>query len=121
MTTGFDVSELQRWSAVPLRLIVGYGFIATATPRSRMGRISLLRRFRGWGSGATADGVGDNRVRTPRRSRLLVGAYIPVDQSSADCDSGWWRSSPCICRTGSARSSFAAVTASGPQFGPPGI
>src|SRR4029450_6091812 len=25
---GFDVSTLRRWSAVPLRLIVGYGFIA---------------------------------------------------------------------------------------------
>jgi uncharacterized membrane protein YphA (DoxX/SURF4 family) len=28
VTTGFDVSTLRRWSAVPLRLIVGYGFIA---------------------------------------------------------------------------------------------
>src|SRR6185295_4461648 len=26
--TRFDISELQRWSTVPLRLIVGYGFIA---------------------------------------------------------------------------------------------
>jgi uncharacterized membrane protein YphA (DoxX/SURF4 family) len=28
VTTGFDVSKLQRWAALPLRLIVGYGFIA---------------------------------------------------------------------------------------------
>ena len=27
MTTGFDVSKLQRWAALPLRLIVGYGFL----------------------------------------------------------------------------------------------
>ena len=28
MTTGFDASTLHRWAALPLRLIVGYGFIA---------------------------------------------------------------------------------------------
>jgi len=28
VTTGFDVSRLRRWSALPLRVIVGYGFIA---------------------------------------------------------------------------------------------
>ena len=28
MTTHFDVSKFQRWAAIPLRLIVGYGFIA---------------------------------------------------------------------------------------------
>ena len=28
MTTSFDVSGFRRWAAIPLRLIVGYGFIA---------------------------------------------------------------------------------------------
>jgi len=28
VTRGFDVSTLRRWSPVPLRVIVGYGFIA---------------------------------------------------------------------------------------------
>jgi hypothetical protein len=37
MRTTINASTLTRWAAIPLRAIVGYGFIAHGYPRSRMG------------------------------------------------------------------------------------
>ena len=49
MITGFDGATLQRWSAIPLRLIVGYGFIAHGYAKCMNGPDQFAASLQGLG------------------------------------------------------------------------
>jgi putative oxidoreductase len=120
VTTGFDGATLQRWSALPLRLIVGYGFIAHGYAKFMNGPDHFAASLQGLGVpaphlmawatialellGGFAVLVGANipLVSIPLTVILLVAVFtvhLPYGFSSIK---------------------LRAVTAAGPQFGPPG-
>ena len=76
---GFDVSMFRRWSAVPLRLIVGYGFIAHGYAKVANGPDHFVASLQGLGVPAphlmawatiAFELIGGLAV--------LLGAYIPL-------------------------------------------
>ena len=120
MTTNFDVSTLRRWAAVPLRLIVGYGFIVHGYAKVMNGPGNFAASLHALGVPAPQlmswltigfELVGGLAV--------LLGAYIPLI---------------CVPLTvilvvaivtvhlpyGFTSIKLRAVTALGPVFGPPG-
>ena len=120
MTRTFDVSSLRRWSAIPLRLIVGYGFIAHGYAKVINGpdrfAASLQRlavpaphvmawvtiAFELLGGLAVLVGAYIPLISVPLTAILLVAAvtvHLPYGFTSIK---------------------LRAVTAAGPQFGPPG-
>ena len=120
MTTGFAVSQSQRWSAIPVRLIVVYGFIAlvyakvTYVPDHFAGSLDALGvpaplvmawatiGFEILGGLAVLVGAYIPLISLPLSVILLVAAvtvHLPYGFSSIK---------------------LRAVTAAGPQFGPPG-
>jgi putative oxidoreductase len=120
MKTTWNASTSARWSVVPLRLIVGYGFIAHGYAKLSNGParfICILHslgvpapRFLGWttivveiaGGLAVLVGALVPLVSVPMAMILLVAAFtvhLPYGFSSIK---------------------LQAVTASGAQFGPPG-
>ena len=120
MRTGFDASALQRWSAIPLRLIVGYGFIAHGYAKVMNGPDHFAASLQALGVPAPHlmawvtigfEFLGGLAV--------LVGAYIPVISLPLSV----------ILLVaiitvhlpyGFTSIKLRAVTAAGPQFGPPG-
>lgn len=120
MTTGFDVSKLQRWAALPLRLIVGYGFIAHGYAKVVNGPDHFAASLQGLG------------VPAPRLLAwatiafellgglaVLAGAYIPlisVPLTVILLVAVFTVHLP----YGFSSIKLRAVTAAGPQFGPPG-
>ena len=120
MTTHFDVSKLQRWAAIPLRLIVGYGFIAHGYAKVVNGPDHFAAALQGlgvpaphlaaWatigfellGGFAVLGGACIPLISIPLTVILLVAVFtvhLPYGFSSIK---------------------LRAVTAAGPQFGPPG-
>jgi len=120
VTTDFDHSRLQRWSALPLRVIVGYGFIAHGYAKVMNGPDHFAAALQGlgvpaphlmaWvtitfellGGLAVLGGVYIPLISVPLIAILLVAVFtvhLPYGFSSIK---------------------LRAVTAAGPQFGPPG-
>ena len=118
--TGFGVSRLQRWAAVPLRLIVGYGFIAHGSAKVMNGPDHFAASLRGLGVPAP-DFMAWATIGFELIGGLavLVGAYIPIISLPLTV----------ILLVavvtvhlpyGFSSIKLRAVTAAGPQFGPPG-
>jgi len=120
VTTGFDDPRFQRWAVIPLRLIVGYGFIAHGYAKFMNGPDHFAASLRGLGVPAPDlmawATIGFELVGG---FAVLVGAYIPLI------------SLPLIVILlvavvtvhlpyGFSSIKLRAVTAAGPQFGPPG-
>ena len=120
MRTRFDISELQRWSTVPLRLIVGYGFMAH-------GYAKIMN-----GPDHFADSIQALGVPAPHLMAwatigfellgglaVLVGAYIPA--MSVPLAVILLVAAMTVHRPyGFSSIKLRDVTAAGPQFGPPG-
>ena len=120
MTTGFDVSKLQRWAALPLRLIVGYGFIAHGYAKVMNGPDHFAASLQGLGVPAPHLMAWATIGRELLGGlAVLVGAYIPllslplsvilvVAAITVHLPYGF------------SSIKLRAVTPAGPQFGPPG-
>ena len=69
----------RQWAALPLRLIVGYGFIAHGYAKVMNGpdRFAASLHALG-GSRVTLDGVGDDPFELLGGLAVLVGAWIPL-------------------------------------------
>jgi putative oxidoreductase len=118
--TRFDISALRRWSTVPLRLIVGYGFIAH-------GYAKIMN-----GPDHFADSIQALGVPAPHLMAwatigfellgglaVLVGAYIPV--MSVPLTVILMVAALTVhLPYGFSSIKLRNVTAAGPQFGPPG-
>jgi putative oxidoreductase len=120
VNTGFDVSKLQPWAAVPLRLIVGYGFMAHGYAKVMNGPDSFAASLHGLGVPAPHlmawATIGFELVGG---LAVLVGAYIPlisVPLSVILLVAALTVHLP----YGFSSIKLRAVTAAGPQFGPPG-
>jgi putative oxidoreductase len=120
VVTGFAVSQLQRWAAVPLRLIVGYGFIAHGYAKVMNGPDHFAASLQALGVPAPHlmawSTIGFELIGG---LAVLVGAYIPLVSLPLSV----------ILLVaivtvhlpyGFSSIKLRAVTAAGPQFGPPG-
>src|SRR6187399_2122725 len=118
--TGFGVSRLQRWAAMPLRLIVGYGFIAHGYAKVMNGPDHFAASLRALGVPAPHlmawATIGFELIGG---LAVLVGAYIPIISLPLTV----------ILLVavvtvhlpyGFSSIKLRSVTAAGPQFGPPG-
>lgn len=120
MKQGSNASLLRQWSAIPLRLIVGYGFVAHGLAKVMNGPDHFAESLRAlgvpvpglmaWatigfeclGGVAVLAGAWIPLLSVPLAAILLVAAitvHLPYGFSSIK---------------------LRAVTAAGPQFGPPG-
>jgi len=120
VATGFDVSKLQRWAAVPLRLIVGYGFIVHGYAKVMNGPDHFAASLRGLGVPAPHlmawATIGFELLGG---LAVLVGAYIPL----ISLPLGVILLVAAVTvhlPYGFSSIKLRAVTAAGPQFGPPG-
>jgi putative oxidoreductase len=120
VTKDFDVSRVQRWAAMPLRLLVGYGFIAHGYAKVMNGPGHFAASLRALGVPAPHlmawATIGFELLGG---LAVLVGAYIPlislpltvillVAVVTVHLPYGF------------SSIKLRAVTAAGPQFGPPG-
>ena len=120
MTTGFDVSHFKRWSTIPLRVIVGCGFIVHGYAKVMNGPDHFVASLQGLGVPAPHlmawMTIGFELLGG---LAVLVGAYIPligvpltvillVAVITVHLPYGF------------TSIKLRAVTAAGPQFGPPG-
>ena len=120
MTTGFDVSALRRWSAVPLRLIVGYGFIAHGYAKITNGPDHFAASLQGLGVPAPhlmawatigfelLGGLAVLRWRVHPAVSLPLAVILLVAVVTVHLPYGF------------SSIKLRGVTAAGPQFGPPG-
>lgn len=120
MTTSFDVSNRQRWSAIPLRVIVGYGFIAHGYAKVMNGADHFAASLQGLGVPAPhLMAWATIGFEILGGLAVLVGAYIPlisvpltvillVAVITVHLPYGF------------TSIKLRVVTAAGPQFGPPG-
>ena len=120
MTTSLDTSALRRWSAVPLRLIVGYGFIAHGYAKVMNGPDHFAASLQALGVPAPhLMAWATIAFELLGGFAVLAGAYIPlisvplavillVAVITVHLPYGF------------ASIKLRAVTAAGPQFGPPG-
>lgn len=120
MTTGVDDSTLQRWAAVPLRLIVGYGFIAHGYAKVMNGPDHFAASLHALGVPAPhVMAWATIGCELLGGLAVIVGAYIPLISLPLSV----------ILLVavitvhlpyGFSSITLRAVTAAGPQFGPPG-
>jgi putative oxidoreductase len=120
VTTGFDVTNLKRWSAIPLRVIVGYGFMVHGYAKVMNGPDHFAASLQGLGVPAPhLMAWATIGFELFGGLAVLVGACIPLI------------SVPLIvillvaaitvhAPYGFTSIKLRAVTAAGPQFGPPG-
>ena len=120
MTMSFDVSLLRRWSAIPLRLIVGYGFIAHGFAKVINGADHFAASLQGLGVPAPhLMAWATIAFELLGGLAVLAGAYIPlisvpltvillVAVVTVHLPYGF------------TSIKLRAVTTAGPQFGPPG-
>ena len=120
MTAGSNVSLLQRWSAIPLRLIVGYGFIAH-------GYAKIVNGPDHFAASLQALGVPVPHVMSWTTIAfeilggvaVLAGAYIPLISLPLSVILAVAAITVHL-PYGFTSIKLRAVTAAGPQFGPPG-
>lgn len=120
MTTNFDLSQLRRWSVIPLRLIVGYGFIAHGYAKVMNGADHFAASLQGLGVPAPHlmawATIGFELLGG---LAVLVGAYIPL--ISVPLTVILLVAAVTVhLPYGFTSIKLRAVTAAGPQFGPPG-
>ena len=120
MTTSFDLSQLRRWSVIPLRLIVGYGFIAHGYAKVMNGADHFAASLQGLGVPAPHlmawATIGFELLGG---LAVLVGAYIPL--ISVPLTVILLVAAITVhLPYGFTSIKLRAVTAAGPQFGPPG-
>ena len=120
MTAGSNVSIAQRWAAIPLRLIVGYGFIAHGYAKIANGPDHFAASLQALGVPAPhvmswttigfeiVGGIG-----------VLAGAYIPLISLPLSVILAVAAITVHL-PYGFTSIKLRAVTAAGPQFGPPG-
>jgi putative oxidoreductase len=120
VTTSFDVSKLRRWSVIPLRMIVGYGFIVHGYAKVINGPDHFAASLQGLGvPGPHLMAWATIGFELLGGLAVLVGAYIPlisvpltvillVAVITVHLPYGF------------TSIKLRAVTAAGPQFGPPG-
>ena len=118
--TGSDVSTVRRWAAVPLRLIVGYGFIAHGYAKVMNGPDHFAASLQGLGVPAPHlmawATIGFELLGG---LAVLVGAYIPL--ISVPLTAILLVAVITVhLPYGFSSIKLRAVTADGPQFGPPG-
>ena len=120
MTTGSDASLLERWSAIPLRLIVGYGFIVHGYAKVVNGPDHFAASLHSLGVPAP-DLMAWLTIGFELLGgvAVLVGAWIPLISIPL--------SVILLVATvtvhlpyGFTSIKLRAVTEAGPQFGPPG-
>ena len=79
MTAGFNVSKLRRWSAIPVRLIVGYGFVAHGYAKIMNGPDHFVASLQALGVPAPHvmawTTIGFELIGG---LAVLVGAYVPL-------------------------------------------
>jgi putative oxidoreductase len=117
---GFDVSTLRRWSAVPLRLIVGYGFIAHGYAKVANGPDHFAASLQGLGVPAPhLMAWATIGLELLGGLAVLVGAYIPL--LSLPLSVILLVAAITVhLPYGFSSIKLRAVTAAGPQFGQPG-
>ena len=120
MTERFHASRLQRWSAIPLRLIVGYGFIAHGYAKVMNGPEHFAAALQGLGVPAPHlmawATIGFELLGG---LAVLAGAYIPL--VSVPLTVILFVAVITVhLPYGFTSIKLRAVTAAGPQFGPPG-
>jgi putative oxidoreductase len=120
VTTSFDVSQLRRWWAIPLRVIVGYGFMVHGYAKVMNGPDHFAASLHGLGVPAPyVMAWATIGFELLGGLAVLVGAYIPlisvpltvillVAVITVHLPYGF------------TSIKLRAVTAAGPQFGPPG-
>ena len=120
MTTGFAVSQRQRWSAIPLRLIVGYGFIAHGYAKVTNGPDHFAASLQALGVPAPhVMAWATIGFELLGGLAVLVGAYIPL--ISLPLSVILLVAAVTVhLPYGFSSIKLRAVTAAGPQFGPPG-
>ena len=119
-TRPFDASVLRRWSAVPLRLIVGYGFLAHGYAKVVNGPELFATSLHALGVPAPhAMAWATIGFELVGGLAILLGAWIPVISVLlaaillvAAITVHW--------QYGFNSIKLLAVTEAGPQFGPPG-
>jgi putative oxidoreductase len=120
VTTGFDVSRLRRWAALPLRLIVGYGFIVHGYAKVMNGPDHFAASLQALGVPAPhALAWATIGFELLGGLAVLVGAYVPV----ISLPLGVILLVAAVTvhlPYGFSSIKLRAVTAAGPQFGPPG-
>ena len=120
MTTGSDASLLERWSAIPLRLIVGYGFIVHGYAKIVNGPDHFSASLHGLGVPAP-DLMAWLTIGFELLGgvAVLVGAWIPL--MSIPLSVILLVATVTVHLTyGFSSIKLRAVTETGPQFGPPG-
>jgi putative oxidoreductase len=120
VTTTVEVSRIQRWSAIPLRLIVGYGFVAHGFAKVVNGPDHFAASLQGLGVPAPHlmawATIGFELVGG---LAVLVGAYIPLISLPLTVIL-LVAAITVHLPYGFSSIKLRAVTAAGPQFGPPG-
>lgn len=118
--TGFDTSALQRWSAIPLRLIVGYGFVVHGYAKIMNGPDHFAESLQGLGVPAPHlmawATIGFELLGG---LAVLVGAYIPLISLPLTVIL-LVAAITVHLPYGFSSIKLRGVTAAGPQFGPPG-
>lgn len=120
MTASFDVSALRRWSAIPLRLIVGYGFVAH-------GHAKVINGPEHFAASLQALGVPQPHLMAWMTIgfellgglAVLAGAFIPLISLPLTVIL-LVAALTVHLPYGFTSIKLRAVTAAGPQFGPPG-
>jgi putative oxidoreductase len=120
VTIGFGISGFRRWSAVPLRLIVGYGFIAHGYAKVANGPGQFAASLQGLGVPAPHlmawATIGFELLGG---LAVLLGAYIPL--ISVPLTVILLVAAITVhLPYGFSSIKLRGVTAAGPQFGPPG-
>jgi putative oxidoreductase len=120
MGSGRDTSELGRWSAIPLRLLVGYGFIVHGYAKVVSGPAHFAASLHALGVPAPDLMVWTTIVvECTGGIAILAGAWIPV--VSVPLAAILLVAAVTVhLPYGFSSITLRAVTAAGPQFGPPG-
>jgi putative oxidoreductase len=120
VTDDFNASRFGRWAVVPLRLIVGYGFVAHGYAKVINGPDSFAAALHGLGVPAPHLMAWATIVfELVGGLAVLAGAYIPL--ISLPLSAILLVAAITVhLPNGFSSIKLRAVTAAGPQFGPPG-
>jgi putative oxidoreductase len=120
MTSELVTSALRRWSAIPVRLIVGYGFVAHGYAKVVKGPDHFAASLHALGVPAP-DLMAWVTIASELAGGLavLLGAFVPL--VSVPLAAILLVAAVTVhLRYGFSSIKLLAVTAAGPQFGPPG-
>ncbi|HEX6976227.1 MAG TPA: DoxX family protein [Vicinamibacterales bacterium] len=120
MTTNYDISTLRRWAAIPLRMIVGYGFIAHGYAKLANGPDHFAASLHALGVPASyAMAWVTIAFEVLGGLAVLVGAWIPL-VSVPLAVILLVAAITVHLPYGFSSIKLREVTSAGPQFGPPG-